>query len=206
MSKYSLRDSKTLQTSKRWLLWQEWQLWKPALSTIDLTISLFRMTVTTQLCITRTTRWWKSFSKSIISISILVFWYQYSYWWWSIDNSCFQWVPLYLIFLSVLFYMPRCFWLMMEGGLMKFFGKGTTTRSVVICCQANINTTLTGCTDLLVPFGWIKCFCNILTCVLVLNTVDTCLSLFFYFFRFIEDQDEKREKLVQFFCRNIHNK
>ena len=24
--------------------------------------------------------------------------------------------------------------------------------------------------------------------------------------RFIEDQDEKREKLVQFFCRNIHNK
>ena len=87
------------------------------------------MTVTTQLCITRTTRWWKSFSKSIISISILVFWYQYSYWWWSIDNSCFQWVPLYLIFLSVLFYMPRCFWLMMEGGLMKFFGKGTTTRS-----------------------------------------------------------------------------
>ena len=42
----------------------------------------------------------------------------------------FQWVPLYLIFLSVIFYMPRCFWLMMEGGLMKFFGKGTTTRSV----------------------------------------------------------------------------
>jgi len=66
-------------------------------------------------------------------------------------NSYYQWVPLYLIFLSVLFYMPRCFWLMMEGGLMKFFGKGTTTR-------------------------------------------------------FIEDQDEKREKLVQFFCRNIHNK
>jgi len=29
-------------------------------------------------------------------------------------NSYYQWVPLYLIFLSVLFYMPRCFWLMME--------------------------------------------------------------------------------------------
>ena len=43
-------------------------------------------------------------------------------------KNFFQWVPLYLIFLSVLFYMPRCFWLMMEGGLMKFFGKGTTTR------------------------------------------------------------------------------
>ena len=43
------------------------------------------------------------------------------------------------------------FWLMMEGGLMKFFGKGTTTR-------------------------------------------------------FIEDQEEKRDKLVTFFIKNIHNK
>ena len=46
-------------------------------------------------------------------------------------NSYYQWVPLYLIFLAVIFYMPRCFWLMMEGGLMKFFGKGTTTRYVL---------------------------------------------------------------------------
>ena len=45
----------------------------------------------------------------------------------------------------------RMFWLMMEGGLMKFFGKGTTTR-------------------------------------------------------FIEDQEEKRDKLVTFFIKNIHNK
>ena len=25
-------------------------------------------------------------------------------------------------------------------------------------------------------------------------------------FRFVEDQDEKRERLVKFYCRNIHNK
>jgi len=66
-------------------------------------------------------------------------------------NSYYQWVPLYLLFMAVLFYLPRMFWIMMEGGLMKFFGKGTTTR-------------------------------------------------------FIEDQEEKRDKLVQFFCKNIHNK
>ena len=43
-------------------------------------------------------------------------------------NPVFQWVPLYLIFNALLFYCPRLCWLSMEGGLMKFFGKGTTTR------------------------------------------------------------------------------
>jgi len=47
-----------------------------------------------------------------------------------IYNSYYQWIPIYLIFLAVLFYLPRCIWLMMEGGLMKFFGKGTTTRMI----------------------------------------------------------------------------
>ncbi|TRY78244.1 hypothetical protein TCAL_06744 [Tigriopus californicus] len=45
-----------------------------------------------------------------------------------IYNSYYQWVPIYLFLLSALFYLPRCLWLIMEGGLMKFFGKGTTTR------------------------------------------------------------------------------
>ena len=66
-------------------------------------------------------------------------------------NSYYQWVPLYLVFLAVLFYLPRLSRLMMEGGLMKFFGKGTTTR-------------------------------------------------------FIEDQEEKKDILVSFFSKNIHNK
>ena len=48
----------------------------------------------------------------------------------NIYNSYYQWVPIYLIFLGILFYLPRCIWLIMEGGLMKFFGKGTTTRFV----------------------------------------------------------------------------
>jgi len=66
-------------------------------------------------------------------------------------NSYYQWVPLYLIFLALLFYLPRLFWMIMEGGLMKYFGKGTTTR-------------------------------------------------------FIEDQEEKKDILVSFFAKNIHNK
>ena len=43
-------------------------------------------------------------------------------------NSYYQWVPLYLVGLAVVFYLPRLLWLMIEGGLMEFFGKGTTTR------------------------------------------------------------------------------
>ena len=45
-------------------------------------------------------------------------------------NSYYQWVPLYLVFLGLLFYLPRLLWLTMEGGLMKFFGKGTMSRSI----------------------------------------------------------------------------
>ena len=66
-------------------------------------------------------------------------------------NSYYQWVPIFLMFTAFLFYIPRCMWLMMEGGLMKFFGKGTTTR-------------------------------------------------------LIEEPEEKKQKLVQFFSENIHNK
>ena len=43
-------------------------------------------------------------------------------------NTYYQWVPLYLIFMAFLFYLPRMFWLNIEGGLMKFLCKGTTTR------------------------------------------------------------------------------
>ena len=48
----------------------------------------------------------------------------------NIYNSYYQWVPIYLFTLSIMFYIPRMIWLGMEGGLMKFFGKGTTTRFI----------------------------------------------------------------------------
>merc|ERR1719471_2534267 len=66
-------------------------------------------------------------------------------------NSYYQWVPLFLIIVAFVFYLPRMFWLIMEGGLMEFFGKGTTTR-------------------------------------------------------FVDDQEEKKDILVEFFRKNVHNK
>ena len=46
----------------------------------------------------------------------------------TVYHSYYQWVSIFLIFTAFLLYIPRCFWLMMEGGLMKFLGKGTTTQ------------------------------------------------------------------------------
>jgi len=47
-----------------------------------------------------------------------------------IYNSYYQWVPIYFVFMAICFYVPRFFWTYFEGGLMKFFGKGTTSRVV----------------------------------------------------------------------------
>ena len=92
-------------------------------------------------------------------------------------NSYYQWVPLYLIFLAILFYLPRMFWLMMEGGIMKFFGKGTTTRFALnyFSCQVSQQDSH-------------------------YKLIIICIT------RFVEDADEKKEKLVRFFYKNIHNK
>ena len=43
-----------------------------------------------------------------------------------IYNSYYQWVPVYLVFMVFVFYLPRMLWLKMEGGLMELFGSGTT--------------------------------------------------------------------------------
>ena len=48
----------------------------------------------------------------------------------NIYNSYYQWVPIYLVVIAILFYLPHFIWISMEGGLMKFFAKGTTTRFI----------------------------------------------------------------------------
>ncbi|XP_059095142.1 innexin inx2-like isoform X1 [Tigriopus californicus] len=45
-------------------------------------------------------------------------------------NSYYQWVSIFLGSQAVLFYIPRCIWLMLEGGLMSYIVKGTTGRVV----------------------------------------------------------------------------
>ena len=32
-----------------------------------------------------------------------------------IYNSYYQWIPIYLMFLAILFYLPRMLWMVMEG-------------------------------------------------------------------------------------------
>ena len=39
-------------------------------------------------------------------------------------NTYYQWVPVFLAFQAGVFYIPRCIWLIMEGGLMAYIVKG----------------------------------------------------------------------------------
>ena len=39
-------------------------------------------------------------------------------------NTYYQWVSIFLAFNAGLFYIPRCIWLIIEGGLMSYMVKG----------------------------------------------------------------------------------
>ena len=45
-------------------------------------------------------------------------------------NSYYQWVSVFLMTQALLFYIPRCLWLSMEGGLMHFLVSGCQGRTI----------------------------------------------------------------------------
>ncbi|XP_023324723.1 innexin inx2 [Eurytemora carolleeae] len=45
-------------------------------------------------------------------------------------NTYYQWVSIFLMMQAIVFYLPRCIWLSMEGGLMNFLVKGNQGRVV----------------------------------------------------------------------------
>ncbi len=47
-------------------------------------------------------------------------------------NTYYQWVSIFLGSQAVIFYIPRCIWLMLEGGLMSYIVKGKKESN--LCC------------------------------------------------------------------------
>jgi len=45
-------------------------------------------------------------------------------------NTYYQWVSIFLMVQAIIFYIPRCIWLSMEGGLMTFLVKGNQGRVI----------------------------------------------------------------------------
>lgn len=45
-------------------------------------------------------------------------------------NTYYQWVSVFLMIQAIIFYIPRCIWLSVEGGLMGFLAKGCQGRVV----------------------------------------------------------------------------
>ena len=45
-------------------------------------------------------------------------------------NTYYQWVSIFLMIQAIIFYIPRCIWLSMEGGLMTFLVKGNQGRVI----------------------------------------------------------------------------
>ena len=46
-------------------------------------------------------------------------------------NTYYQWVSIFLAVQAGLFYIPRCIWLIIEGGLMSYMVKGKTKFGLI---------------------------------------------------------------------------
>jgi len=57
-------------------------------------------------------------------------------------NTYYQWVSIFLAVQAGLFYIPRCIWLIIEGGLMSYMVKGTTNRRFVYDAEEKIGKML----------------------------------------------------------------
>ncbi|XP_040576862.1 innexin inx2-like [Lepeophtheirus salmonis] len=105
-------------------------------------------------------------------------------------NSYYQWIPIYLVSLSVVFYLPRCLWMMMEGGLMKYFGKGTRNRTIEDSIEKRDRLVSYFCTDIhnkydVYYYGFVFCeFLNFLILILVFSLTNVFLNYRYKYYGF----------------------
>ena len=102
-------------------------------------------------------------------------------------NTYYQWVSIFLGALSILFYIPRCIWMVLEGNLMAYIVKGNMSIEWhILYIQYSLPSTL---------------FCTFLIHILifVLGTESTIRGE-------ISDKDEKIARTIEHFKKYIHNR
>jgi len=102
-------------------------------------------------------------------------------------NTYYQWVSIFLGFLAVVYYIPRCVWIMLEGNLMEILVKGTVGMSppkdmnkkkgeMLKHFQEHVHNKFNR-----YAFGFFLCeFCNLLFAVICIYLTHIFLNYQFY--------------------------
>ena len=107
-------------------------------------------------------------------------------------NTYYQWVSIFLAFQAGLFYIPRCIWLIMEGGLMAFIVNG---MKIIIIISKNLEF-------LMSRKNWLHClglFCGLFELFIDFITYKTTGSLTKTIISIIYRTEFLFEYFIQFF-------
>ena len=102
-------------------------------------------------------------------------------------NTYYQWVSIFLGTLSILFYIPRCIWMVLEGNLMAYIVKGNLLMAWNIFISLKLKLL-----SILSYHSWF-------IFIFVLGTESTIRGE-------ISDKDEKIARTIEHFKKYIHNR
>jgi len=94
-------------------------------------------------------------------------------------NTYYQWVSIFLMVQAIVFYIPRCIWLSMEGGLMNFLVKGTQGRVIEDANEKQnklLDNYLEHVHNKFNKYAFCFFFCELLNILISVSQVNICSS------------------------------